>query len=79
MQVQLTYTSPSGDKYLQVITDFRILSENQAEIMKDMNFGLFAASNLQKISALIKEESFEAADTEIKSYQRIVEEVFSKK
>lgn len=54
MQVQLTYTSPSGNKYLQVISDFRILSENEEEIMKDMNFGLFAASNLQKISALIK-------------------------
>jgi hypothetical protein len=54
MQVQLTYTSPSGSKYLQVITDFRILSENEEEIMKDMNFGLFAASNLQSISSLIK-------------------------
>lgn len=41
--------------------------------MKDMNFGLFAASNLQKISTLIKQENFEGADMEIKNYQRIVQ------
>jgi hypothetical protein len=38
-----------------------------------MNFGLFAASKLQKVSGLIKEEKFEEAEDEVKSYDRVVE------
>lgn len=54
MQVQLSYTTPNGVKYLQVITDYRQLSENKEDIFKEMNFGLFSASTLQKVSGLIK-------------------------
>jgi hypothetical protein len=79
MQVQLTYTSPSGAKYLQVITDYRDLSENKEDVLKEMNFGLFAASTLQRISTLIKNGNFEEAAQQIKNYDKMVEEVFSKK
>ena len=79
MQIQLTYITPSGAKYLQVITDYRILSENKEDLFKEMNFGLFAASTLQKLSALIRDERFDEAAQEVKTYERIVAEVFSKK
>lgn len=44
-----------------------------------MNFGLFAASTLQKLSALIRDERFDEAAQEVKTYERIVADVFSKK
>lgn len=54
MQVQLTYTNPNGSKYLQVITDYRQFTFNKDDLTKELNFGLFSASQLQKISAFIK-------------------------
>ena len=62
MQIQLTYTTPSGAKYLQVITDYRILSENKEDLFEEINFALFAASKLQKLSSLIRDERFEEAE-----------------
>lgn len=44
-----------------------------------MNFGLFAASTLQRISTLIKDANFDEASNQIKTYDRMVLEVFSKK
>jgi hypothetical protein len=44
-----------------------------------MNFGLFAASTLQRISTLIKNGNFDEAAEQVKAYDRMVEEVFSKK
>jgi hypothetical protein len=44
-----------------------------------MNFGLFAASTLQRISTLIKDGNFDEASQQITNYDRMVEEVFSKK
>lgn len=79
MQVQLTYVSPTGAKYLQVITDYRELSENKEDVLAGMNFGLFAASTLQRISSLIRDSSFNEAAAQIAAYHRTVEEVFSKK
>ena len=61
MQVQLSYTNPQGSQYTQVITDYRDLSENKEDLMKEMNFGLFAASSLQRISKMVKEERFDEA------------------
>lgn len=37
-----------------------------------MNFGLFAASTLQRISTLIKDANFDEADNQIKNYDRMV-------
>lgn len=34
MQVQLSYTNPSGSKYIQVITDYRLLSNNEDDLLK---------------------------------------------
>lgn len=72
MQVQLSYTNPSGSKYIQVITDYRLLSNNEDDLLKQLNFRLFAASTLQKVSNLIKTEDFVRADEEIKKYSKIV-------
>jgi len=43
-----------------------------------MNFGLYAASALQKISKKIKEEHFDEAKDEVRRYNSLVKEVFSK-
>lgn len=58
MQVQLTYVGRNGNKYKQVITDWRQLTNDVNEIYDGANFGLFAASVLQRASAKIKAEEF---------------------
>lgn len=55
MQVQLTYTNPNGERYLQVVNDHRELTLNTNDLLNDTNFPLFAASTLQKVSQLIKD------------------------
>lgn len=54
MQVHLTYLARNGNKYMQVITDWRQGTEDEKEIYEGANFGLFAASILQRASAKIK-------------------------
>lgn len=78
MQVQLTYVGRNGNKYRQVITDWRQLTEDENEIYEGANFGLFAASVLQRASAKIKAENFTDAENIIKGYQSLVEEKFCK-
>ncbi len=56
MQVQLSYTGRDGSKYLQIITDWRELTQNKDDIYNAANFGLFAASVLQNASINIKNE-----------------------
>jgi hypothetical protein len=43
-----------------------------------MNFGLFAASVLQKVSKFIREAKYVEAEEEIKKYISLVQEVFIK-
>ena len=54
MQIQLQYVGRKGESYLQVVTDWRELTENEKEIYDGANFGLFAASVLQRASQKIK-------------------------
>lgn len=43
-----------------------------------MNFGLFAASVIQKVSKFIREAKYVEAEEEIKKYRSLVQEVFIK-
>lgn len=79
MQIQLTYTNPDGERYLQVVNDHRELTDNRADLLNDTNFALFAASTLQKASKFIKEGKLGEAEAEIKRFRSLVDEVFSKK
>lgn len=54
MQIQLTYTGRNNWKYLQIVTDWRELTENLNDIYEGANFSLFAASVLQRASAKIR-------------------------
>ena len=63
MQVQLTYTNPDGEKYLQVMNDHRELTLDQTAVLGSTDFPLFSVSMLQKISKLIKEEKFTDAQS----------------
>ena len=55
MQVQLTYTNPDGEKYLQVVNDHRELTLDRTEVLGSTDFPLFSVAMLQKISKFIKE------------------------
>lgn len=59
MQVQLTYTGLNGNRYLQVITDWREMTTDEAALFEDANFGVFAASILQKVSKYITDGQFD--------------------
>jgi hypothetical protein len=61
MQVQISYTGLNGNRYLQVFTDWREMTEDESVLFEDANFGLFAASILQKVSKSIKDENFDEA------------------
>ena len=54
MQVQLEYTGRKGEQYLQIITDWRELVEDENDVYEGANFGLFAASVLQRASQKVK-------------------------
>jgi uncharacterized membrane protein len=55
MQVQLSYTGLNGNRYLQVFTDWREMTTDEAALFEDANFGVFGASILQKASKHIKD------------------------
>jgi hypothetical protein len=55
MQIQLTYTGRNGWRYLQVVTDWREITDNPNEIYLDANFSLFATSVLQCVSSKMKD------------------------
>lgn len=78
MQVEIAYTSSNNTRYLQVFTDWREVTTDEAALFEDANFGTFAASILQRVSKCIKDESFEDADKLIQKYRKIVEVKFSK-
>jgi|JI6StandDraft_1071083.scaffolds.fasta_scaffold01508_23 hypothetical protein len=78
MQVELSYTSPNGNRYMQVFTDWREMTEDESALFEDANFGLFAASILQKVSKSIKDEHFEEAEKLIEKYRKLCELKFSK-
>ena len=61
MQIQLEYTGRKGEKYLQIITDWRELVEDEKDVYDGANFGLFAASVLQRASKKIRDGEFEGA------------------
>ena len=61
MQVQLSYTNPDGECYLQVVNDHRELTLDAAAVFGDTNYTLFSIAMLQKISKLIKEDNFSQA------------------
>ena len=73
IQVQLTYTNPNGEVFLQIVNDHRIPTQDESVVFGDTNYALFATSMLQKISRLIKEEKFTQAATEIKRYRSLVD------
>jgi hypothetical protein len=54
MQIQLSYIGRDGSQFLQVITDWRELTNDAKAIYEGANFGLFAASVLQRASKKIK-------------------------
>lgn len=58
MQIQLTYTGRNNWKYLQIVTDWRELTENLNDIYEGANFSLFAASVLQRTSSKIRDGLF---------------------
>jgi hypothetical protein len=62
MQVQLTYTNPSGEKFIQVINDYREVTQDRNQLLSETNFSLFSSSTLQKVSKLIKEDSLAEAE-----------------
>lgn len=72
MQVQLTYTNPDGERYIQVINDYREVTEDRNQLLSETNFSLFSSSTLQKVSKLIKEENFTAAEAEISRFRSLV-------
>jgi hypothetical protein len=78
MQIQLTYVGRNGNKYKQIITDWRELTEDEKAVFDDANFAMFAASVLQRASAKIKTQDFSEAEKVIKGYWSIVNEKFSK-
>ena len=55
MQVQLTYIGRDGSKFLQVVTDWRELTQDEKAMYDGANFALFAASTLQRASKKIKD------------------------
>lgn len=79
MQIQLTYTNPEGEKYLQIVNDHRELTLDKNEMLSATDFGLFSASTLQRVSRMIKDENFGQAEAEIRRFRSMVDEVFSKK
>ena len=78
MQIQMSYTGRNGGKYMQVITDWRLLTEDKTLLYEGMNFGLFSASTLQNVSNLIRAEKFEEAQKVIFNYYANVEKRFIK-
>ena len=62
MQVQLTYINPSGEKFIQVINDYREVTQDRNQLLSETNFSLFSSSTLQKVSKLIKEDSLAEAE-----------------
>ena len=79
MQVQLTYTNEEGARYLQVVNDHRELTLNANDVFNNTDFPLFSTSSLQKISKLIKDEKFSEAEAQIRRFNSLLKEVFSKK
>ena len=78
MQIQLFYTGRDGSKFMQVITDWRELTNDAKAIYDGANFGLFAASVLQRASRKIKDQEFKDAQAIINGYWSICKETFSK-
>ncbi len=62
MQVQLTCINPSGEKFIQVINDYREVTQDRNQLLSETNFSLFSSSTLQKVSKLIKEDSLTEAE-----------------
>ena len=78
MQLQLEYTGRKGDRFIQVITDWRIMTDDENELYEGANFGLFAASVLQRASDKIRSSEFKLAESFLTGYWSIVKEKFQK-
>ena len=58
MQIQLEYLGRKGEKYLQIVTDWRELTTNSDDIYEGADFRLFVVSVLQRASAKIKNSEY---------------------
>ena len=76
MQIQLDYINQKGDRYLQIVTDWRLIADSIDEIYDDANFGLFAASILQSASEKIRSENFKFAESILSGYWSLLKEKF---
>lgn len=54
------------------------MTEDESALFEDANFGLFAASILQKVSKSIKDELFDEAEKLIQKYRKLCDLKFSK-
>ena len=73
MQIQLEYIGRKGEKYLQIVTDWRELTHNLDDIYEGADFRLFVVSVLQRASSKIKNSQYKEADSILKGYWSIVE------
>lgn len=59
IQIQISYTGRDSNRYLQVFTDWREVTDNVKEIIAATDFKVFSAGMLQHISPMIQQGNFE--------------------
>lgn len=78
IQLQLTYTGSNSNRYLQVFTDWREVTENEDELVESADFGVLAASIRQLVSRKIRDGEFEAAKLAIQRFDKLCANNFGK-
>lgn len=58
MQIELAYTGRDGSRFLQVVTDWRELTQDQKAMFDGASFATFAAGILQSASKSIRNQDF---------------------